>query len=128
MKQTLGRRNSKFSLKISTHFEFSFVSVDEIIKDIKKHNPYKATQSTYVPVKILRNYADIFADYICGLFNGIFKLLQISIHLTHANVTPSLKKVIVVIKKTIVQLLYYLQHQRFLKNYYVNKSLLLTNL
>ena len=41
-------------LNIRSHFELCFVSVDEVLKEIKKPNPCKAAKSTDVPVKILR--------------------------------------------------------------------------
>ena len=39
------------NLKIRSHFEFTFVSVDEVLKENKKVNPRKAAHSTDVPVK-----------------------------------------------------------------------------
>ena len=53
------------NLNIRSHFEFSFVRVDEVLKEIKKLNPPKAAQSTDDPIKILKDNANIFADYIC---------------------------------------------------------------
>ena len=41
-------------LNIRSHFEFCFVSVDEVLKEIKKLNPCKAAKSTDVSVKIVR--------------------------------------------------------------------------
>ena len=57
------------NLNIRSHFEFSFVRVARVLKEIKKLNPRKAAQTTDIPVKILKDNADIFADYICGFFN-----------------------------------------------------------
>ena len=71
MKKSLPK-TSKSQLLLSytrSHFEFSFASIDGVLKEIKKLNPRKAAQSTDVPVKILKDNADIFADYICGFFN-----------------------------------------------------------
>ena len=41
------------NLNIRSHFEFSFVSVAEVLQEIKKLNPGKAAQSIEIPVKIL---------------------------------------------------------------------------
>ena len=51
------------NLSIRSHFEFSFFSVDEVLKEIKKLNPRKAAQTTDVPVKIARDNTDIFVDF-----------------------------------------------------------------
>ena len=40
------------NLSMRSHFEFfSFVSVNEVLKDIKKQNPHEVPQSTDVLVK-----------------------------------------------------------------------------
>ena len=57
------------NLNFRSHFEVFFVSVDEVLKEIKKFNPRKAAQSIDVPVTLLKDNTDIFADYICGFFN-----------------------------------------------------------
>ena len=85
-------KTSKSQLLLSyirSHFEFSFASVDEVLKEIKKLNPPKAAQSTDVPVKNLKDNADIFADYICGFFNESLNCCKFQSIL---NVTPVAKK------------------------------------
>ena len=52
------------NLNIRFHFEFSFVTVDNVLNEIKKLNPRKSPESTDVPVKKLKGNADKFADYI----------------------------------------------------------------
>ena len=42
-------------LNIRSHYQFSLVSVDDVSSD--------------VPVRLLKDNAEIFADYICGFFN-----------------------------------------------------------
>ena len=39
------------NLSIRSHFEFSFVRVNEVLKEIKKQNSHEAPQSTDVLVK-----------------------------------------------------------------------------
>ena len=70
-------------------FNFSKVSVDDVLKEINKLGNRKAIQNTDIPVKILKQNADIFGSYICHFFNvclgkGTFPSL-----LKHANITPS---------------------------------------
>ena len=44
-------------------FSFSKVSVDDVLKEINKFGNRKAIQSTDIPVKILKQNADIFGIY-----------------------------------------------------------------
>ena len=107
-------------LNIRCHFQFSFVSFAEALKEITKINPRKAAQSTDIPVKILKDNGDIFSDYICEFFNESFNCCKFPSILKRANVTTVFKKVIMVLKRTIVQLVYCLQCQKIFKSYYVN--------
>ena len=52
-------------------FNFSKVSVDDVLKEINKLDYRKAIQNTDIPVKILKQNADIFGSYICHFFNGM---------------------------------------------------------
>ena len=49
------------NLNFRSHFEFSFVSVDEVPEEIEKLNPGKAAQSTDIPLKMFKDNTDIFA-------------------------------------------------------------------
>ena len=80
------------NLNIISHFEFSFVNVVEVLKEIKKLNPPIAAQSTDIPVKILKDNADIFAGYICGYFNESLNCCKFPSILKRANVTAAFKK------------------------------------
>ena len=51
-------------LETRSHFQFSFVTVDKVLNEIKKLNPRKSAESTDVPVKKFKGNADKFADYI----------------------------------------------------------------
>ena len=44
-------------------FSFRYVSLDEIIKEIKRLDVKKACQDTDIPVKVIKNNSDIFADF-----------------------------------------------------------------
>ena len=52
---------------------------------MKKLNSQKGSQSTDVPVRVLKDNAGIFADYVCGFFNESI--------LKRANITPVFKNV-----------------------------------
>ena len=52
----------------------------------------KAAQSTDVPVKILKDNADTFADYFCGFCNESLNCCKFPSILKRANVTPVFKK------------------------------------
>ena len=56
------------NLKKNLNFYFSVVNVD-FLKEIKKINPRKPIQRTDIPIKLLKENADIFASYLCDFFN-----------------------------------------------------------
>ena len=60
----------------NSHFHFNEVSVEEVYKEIRKLSPRKSAQSTDIPIRVLKENADIFADYICGFFNESIKNLH----------------------------------------------------
>ena len=53
----------------NSHFHFNEVSVEEVYKEIRKLIPRKSAQSTDIPIRVLKENADIFADNICGFFD-----------------------------------------------------------
>ena len=79
-------------LETLTSGEFSFVSVDEVLKEVKKLNPLEVAQSTDVPGKILKDNADILAQYICGFFNEPLNCCKFPSILRRSNLTPVFKK------------------------------------
>ena len=50
-------------------FSFSKVSVNDVLKEINNLGNRKEIQNTDIPVKILKQNADIFGSYICDSFN-----------------------------------------------------------
>ena len=50
-------------------FYFSEVSVDDICKELRRLNPREAARNTDIPIKILKENADIFSSYIFDFFN-----------------------------------------------------------
>ena len=70
---------------------FSKVSV-VILKEINKLGNRKAILSHDIPVKILKQSADIFGSYICHFFNVCVDKGTFPSVLKHANITPAIKK------------------------------------
>ena len=46
----------------NSHFHLNEVSVEEVYKEIRKLGPRKSVQSTDIPIRVLKENADIFAD------------------------------------------------------------------
>ena len=57
----------------NSHFHFNEVSVEEVYKEVRKLSSRKSVQSTDIPIRVLKENAGIFADYICGFFNEFIK-------------------------------------------------------
>ena len=53
------------NLNKGSRFDFCRVSVQDVVKEIKKLSTRKATQYTDLPVKILKENSDIFGNCIC---------------------------------------------------------------
>ena len=53
----------------NSHFHFNENSVQEVYKEIRKLSTRKSAQSTDIPIRVPRENANIFADFICGFFN-----------------------------------------------------------
>ena len=73
-------------------FNFSKVNVDDVLKEINKLGNRKAIQKTDIPVKILKQNADIFGSYICHFFNVCVDKGTFPSVLKHADITPVFKK------------------------------------
>ena len=74
-------------------FSFSKVSVDDVFKEIKKLGNRKAIPKTDIPVKILKQNADIFGSYICHFFNVCVDKGTFPSVLKHAVITRVFKRV-----------------------------------
>ena len=78
-------RNANYN----SHFHFNEVSVEEVYKEIRKLSIRKPVQSTDISIKVLKENADIFADYICGFFNESIKKIYISIYFKECKYNSS---------------------------------------
>ena len=73
-------------------FSFSKVSIDDVLKETTILGNRRAIQSVGIPVKILKQNADIFGSYICHFFNVCVDKGTFSTVLKHANIAPVFKK------------------------------------
>ena len=73
-------------------FQFSKVTVKDIIKKIWKLSTKKATQNNSIPVMILKENTDIFANYMSDFFSKFINLGELPTILKNANITPVFNK------------------------------------
>ena len=72
----------------SSRFYFYRVSVPDAVKEIKNLSTRKATQSTDISVKSLKENSDISGNYICDFFNDCIDRGDFLSLLKIANITP----------------------------------------
>ena len=80
------------NLKKNFKFYFSVVSEEDFLKEIRKLNPRKSTQNTDIPIKLLKENADIYATYLCGFFNQSIENFEFPSILKNVNITAVFKK------------------------------------
>ena len=56
------------------NFNFSEVDQKQIEKEILKLDVNKASQSSDIPIKVLKGNSDIFSNFLCNSFNNSIKL------------------------------------------------------
>ena len=73
---------------------FNFIEVDQkqIEKEILKLDVNKASQSSDIPIKVLKENSDIFSNFLCNSFNNSIKLSTFPEILKHADITPLFQK------------------------------------
>ena len=84
---------------------FNFIEVDQkqIEKEILKLDVNKASQSSDIPIKVLRENSDIFSNFLCNSVNISIKLSTFPEILEHADITHLYKKGKKMSKETIDQ-------------------------
>ena len=80
----------RFSERFS-RFHFSQVDKNTVLKEIMKLSLNKSVQNTDIPVKILKENADYFAEHICLQFNETICSSKFPTSFKFANVTPVFK-------------------------------------
>ena len=80
--------------KCKDNGSFNFIEVDQkqIEKEILKLDVNKASQSSYIPIKILKENTDIFINFLCNSLNNSIKLTTFPEILKHPYITPLYKK------------------------------------
>ena len=78
--------------KSDSPFLFTGIGKEEILKEILILDTSEACQDTDVPAKILKENADIFADFLHTSFKEFVKKLEFPSALKQANITPVFKK------------------------------------
>ena len=73
-------------------FNFSFVEKTDILKEIKILQSNKATQNIDIPTKLIKDNADIFAEFIFINLNKCIEQSVFPSKLKLANITPVHKK------------------------------------
>ena len=73
-------------------FKFSQVDKNTVFKEIIKLNLNKSEQDTDIPVKILKENADYFAEHICLQFNETICSSKFPPSFKFSNVTPVFKQ------------------------------------
>ena len=73
-------------------FNFSQVERHEIMKEINNLKTNKATQSTDIPTKLIKENSDIFGDFIFGNYNNCVSSSIFPNFLKNAIITPVHKK------------------------------------
>ena len=98
LKAILKYRNHPSIIAILSKYKdkgnFNFIEVDQkqIEKEILKLDVNKVSQSSDIPIKVLKENNDIFSNFLCNSFNNSIKLSTFPEILKHADITPLYKK------------------------------------
>ena len=76
----------------SSRFNFSWIYKNTVLKEIRFLSNTKTSQDTDLPVKVLQENADYFAEFICTQLNDSAHPSQFPSSFKCANVTPSFRK------------------------------------
>ena len=82
----------RFSQRFSS-FHFSHAFTNTVLKEIKKLNLNKALQDSNMPVKILKQHAHFFADYIYLQFNEAVDLSKFADFFKSADISAAFKQI-----------------------------------
>ena len=74
------------------NFNFSCIDNNTVLKEIRGLSTTKASQDTNLPVKILKENADYFAEFSCIKFNDSVNSSKFPSSFKCANITPIFKK------------------------------------
>ena len=83
-----------------SNFNFSCIDKNTVLKEIRGLSTTKASQDNDLPVKILKENADYFAEFICIQFNDSVNSSKFPSSFKCANITPFSKMNQETIKQT----------------------------
>ena len=75
-----------------SYFSFSAIEKVDVLRETKNLNKKKAIHDDDIPVKILKDYANSFAEHICIFYNNSTTSSKFPLFLKIVNVTPIFKK------------------------------------
>ena len=84
--------NIRNSSQRFSSFYFSQVDTNTVLKEIRRLSAKKAVQDTDIPVKVLKENAEFFAEQICRQFNEAICSSKFPATFKFANVTPVFKQ------------------------------------
>ena len=102
-------------------FSFHEVNNEKIERGIMRLNKNKASQKSDIPIRIIKDNVDIFADFLCETVNYTIKTSNFPSCLKLADITPLLKREGKTIKKTTDLSAFYQHYQKYLKEFYLTK-------
>ena len=82
----------KRRIKSGPVFTFNHIMEEEVLKEIKNLDAWKASQEDDLPTKIIKENSDIFSSFIYQSFNNMIDVCIFPTSLKLANITPVYKK------------------------------------
>ena len=72
-------------------FHFLYIDVKTVLKIIRSLNKNKPSKETDMPVKVVKENAEYFAEFICSQFNESITSSKFPLSYKLANITPVFK-------------------------------------
>ena len=79
-------------MQFGANVKIKAIDQKQIEKEILKLDVNKASQSSDIPIKVLKENNDIFSNFLCNSFNNSIKLSTFPEILKHADIPPLYKK------------------------------------
>ena len=105
----------------ASKFTFHEVDNEKIIKDIKRLNKNKASQKPDIPITIIHENADIFADFLAESLKDAIKTYNFPNCLKPPDITPLHEKGEKTTRKTTDRLVFYQRYLKYYKEYFLSK-------
>ena len=82
----------EYATQLNNRFSFEQITYEDIHKEIKKVDCTKASQDTDIPSSIIKENADIFANFLYFSYNKAVSDCEFPTSFKNANVLPIYKK------------------------------------